>query len=130
MSRRPKPKKCEETGKGLVNGASAKSGSNKALLGADLGQTRQFTRYKLAEQSKVMILVPPRHTSQEYSECGHIHKDNRPTQALFYCVKCGHTENADDNAAKVIKTRGIKRIHSEAFSEDALKTKGHQATLL
>jgi len=118
MSRRPKPKKCEDTGKWLVNGASAKTGLNKALLGANLGQIRQFTRYKLAEQSKLMILVAPHYSSQECSECGHIDKDNRPTQSLFHCVSCGHTENADDNAAKVLKKRGIKHIRSEAFSKE------------
>jgi putative transposase len=118
MSRRPKPKKCEITGKWLVNGANAKAGLNKALLGANLGQIRQFTRYKLAEQSKIMVLVAPHYSSQECSKCGHIDKENRTTQALFSCVKCGHTANADDNAAKVLKKRGIKHIRSDAFSKE------------
>jgi putative transposase len=138
MTRRPKPKKCDETGRWLVNGASAKAGLNKALLGANLGQIRTFTRYKLAEQSKIMILVSPHYSSRECSECGHIHKDNRPTQDLFYCQKCHHTENADDNAAKALKKRGIQHIRSETFSKEKTvrgistrrKTKVHEPASL
>lgn len=118
MSRRPKPKKCDKTGKWLVNGASAKAGLNKTLLGANLGQIRKFTRYKLAEKSKLMVLVAPHYSSQECSKCGLIDKENRPTQALFACVTCGHTANADDNAARVLKKRGIQHIRSDAFSKE------------
>jgi hypothetical protein len=42
--------------------------------------------------------------------CGHTHPDNRKRQALFSCSDCGHTENADRNAAEVIKKRAIKLI--------------------
>ena len=42
--------------------------------------------------------------------CGHIHPDNRKTQSNFVCVSCGHTDNADKNAAIVIKKRAINLI--------------------
>jgi putative transposase len=41
------------------------------------------------------------------SKCGHTCKENRKSQALFACVACGHTENADVNAADNILAAGI-----------------------
>jgi len=125
MVRRPKPKQCEETGKWLVNGASAKAGLNKAILSVNLGQIRQFARYKLAEKSKLMIVVKPHHSSQECDPCGHTEKANRPSQAVFKCVACGHHANADDNAAQIVKKRGIKHIRSDAFSKEKTVRKIH-----
>jgi putative transposase len=47
----------------------------------------------------VVIAVNPAHTSQRCSACGHTAKENRKNQAAFACVNCGHTDNADVNAA-------------------------------
>jgi len=47
----------------------------------------------------VVIAVNPAHTSQRCSACGHTTKENRKNQAAFACVNCGHTDNADVNAA-------------------------------
>ena len=38
--------------------------------------------------------------------CGHTVKENRKNQVVFQCVKCGHTANADVNAAKNILAAG------------------------
>ena len=35
-----------------------------------------------------------------------------PTQAEFVCRRCGHTDNADHNAAVVITRRGVTKILS------------------
>ncbi|HEV2372423.1 MAG TPA: zinc ribbon domain-containing protein [Streptosporangiaceae bacterium] len=43
--------------------------------------------------------VNPAFTSQRCSACGHIAAGSRESQALFHCVACGHTLNADVNAA-------------------------------
>jgi transposase len=43
--------------------------------------------------------VPPAYTSQRCSACGHVDRDSRESQALFLCTACGHTANADVNAA-------------------------------
>ena len=37
--------------------------------------------------------------------CGHVSKSNRISRDDFRCVKCGHAEHADTNAAKVISQR-------------------------
>lgn len=49
--------------------------------------------------------------------CGYTHADNRPSQSEFHCLGCGHTENADENAAGVHKKRGIALILSETFTQ-------------
>ncbi len=51
-------------------------------------------------------MVPAAYTSRTCRICGHESADNRRTQALFSCVACGHTENADVHAAKNILAAG------------------------
>jgi putative transposase len=109
MVKRPKPKK-DERGKHIKNGAAAKSGLNKAILASMWGNIVLFTRYKGLKKEKLTIKIPASGTSQECSQCGHTHPDNRETQAMFHCQKCGFTANADHNASAVIKKRGIMAL--------------------
>jgi putative transposase len=81
-----------------------------------MGQIRQFTAYKLNDRGKLMVRVKPHYSSQECSQCGHTEKGNRPSQAAFQCLGCGYAANADDNAACIIKKRGITHVRSDAFS--------------
>jgi putative transposase len=46
--------------------------------------------------------ISPAFTSQRCSACGHIAAKSRKSQALFACVACGFTLNADVNAARNI----------------------------
>jgi putative transposase len=46
--------------------------------------------------------IKPAFTSQHCSACGHIAAESRKSQALFACVACGFTLNADVNAARNI----------------------------
>ncbi len=46
--------------------------------------------------------VNPAFSSQRCSVCGHVARESRESQALFRCVACGHTSNADLNAARNI----------------------------
>ena len=54
-----------------------------------------------------VVYIAPKYTSQRCSKCGYIHKDNRPNQAKFRCLKCDFESNADYNASQNI---GIKNI--------------------
>lgn len=67
---------------------------------------------KAKERGIMMEKVSPRYTSQCCSKCGHIDTKNRPKgskgQSYFKCVKCGHEENADFNAAKNIAS--VERV--------------------
>jgi putative transposase len=47
-------------------------------------------------------------TSNECSACGHVSPLNRISQAVFRCIACAYTENADSNASKVILARGAR----------------------
>lgn len=52
-----------------------------------------------------VVRVDPRFTSQACHQCGHTCKENRVSQAKFKCVRCGHEQNADVNAARNILAR-------------------------
>lgn len=63
---------------------------------------------KYAKQYGISIkLVNDAFTSQQCPVCGYISKDNRKTQEMFCCVKCGHTDNADHNASVNIMNRSF-----------------------
>lgn len=74
---------------------------------SDVGWAQFFDILSLKAESagRTVIRVDPRYTSQRCHACGHTGKENRVNQATFKCVKCGHTANADVNAAKNILGR-------------------------
>ena len=68
-------------------------------------QLRQFVSYK-AEQAGVLLkIVDPKYTSQICSQCEHVERGNRSSQARFCCKQCGYTAHADYNAALNIRAR-------------------------
>ena len=106
MVKKPKAK-VSLGGKTLANGASAKAGLNGAILGSAWGSVKEKTAYKARRLGKLVVEVKAAYTSQECSQCGSIHAENRKTQILFSCLHCGHSENADSNAANVIAKRAV-----------------------
>ena len=66
----------------------------------------------LSYKTKV-IKVNPAYTSQTCSCCGHVAKENRKSQGKFKCASCGHTENADFNAAKNILKLGASSVNGK-----------------
>lgn len=110
MTKKPKPQLCP-MGKGWKkNKRKAKAGLNKAILDKGWHQLEVFLEYKAQDAGKVVFKVPAHHTSQECADCGHTHPNNRKSQSLFSCGRCGHSVNADQNAAEVIKKRAINLI--------------------
>ena len=63
----------------------------------------------------------PFYTSQECSHCGHIEKGNRLSQELFVCQKCGYTDNADNNASKVILKRFTTGTYGSCYKQEYLE---------
>ncbi len=63
------------------------------------GQLRTFIDYKAQLSGVRVVFVDPRNTSRTCAVCGHCDKRNRPDQAHFHCLSCGHTAAADTNAA-------------------------------
>ena len=83
-----------------------KSGLNRAILDQAWYEFRRQLEYKLRWRGGQLILVSPQYTSQCCPACGHTAKENRTTQALFACVQCGYTENADVVGAINVLQRG------------------------
>ena len=86
-----------------------KAGLNRGMLDTAIGRLRRNLEYKCGR----LIEVNPAYTSQTCSECGHVDKENRKTQARFLCVSCGFASNADTNAAMNIRRLGMARLHEE-----------------
>jgi putative transposase len=73
-------------------------------------QLRIFVEYKSRMSGVPLIVVDPRNTSRTCSACGYCDKANRKSQSNFLCKQCGHAENADFNAAKNIRDRGVVNL--------------------
>lgn len=74
----------------------------------------------LEYKSNNLVRVNPAYTSQECSKCGHTCKENRVTQSIFKCVSCGHEDNADVDAAKVILGRAFPNSRERSAVVQAL----------
>jgi putative transposase len=109
MTAKPKAKQLD-SGRWEKNGANAKAGLNKSILDKGWHQLESFIKYKSYRAGKAWFKVPAFHTSQECAACSHTHPNNRKSQDRFHCESCGHTDNADHNAAEVIKKRAINLI--------------------
>jgi IS605 OrfB family transposase len=70
-------------------------------------QFQSFLTYKAQERGSVVEKIDPRHTSQTCSRCGYQARNNRRSQSLFLCRKCGYCLNADLNAAQNIREKHL-----------------------
>jgi IS605 OrfB family transposase len=68
-------------------------------------QLRAFIAYKAALKGIPVHFVDPRNTSRECPSCGYTAKENRKTQASFFCTSCGFAGPADVIAAGNIARR-------------------------
>lgn len=104
------------------NGAKSKAGLNKVMTDASPGLLRRLIEEKAQERGRLILLAPAINgCSGICNQCGHNHHQTvpdgmtkaqwkqqwRPDQATFVCQGCGHTENADVNAAKNLKNWGL-----------------------
>ena len=91
-----------------------KSGLNRVILDAGWGEFRRQLEYKVARVNRIVIAVDPKNTSRMCSACGHTAKENRRTQEDFIYMACGHTDDADVNAAINILSAGHARLACQA----------------
>jgi IS605 OrfB family transposase len=77
----------------------AKAGLNRCIHAAGWGRLVKRLEQKAAGRVE---RIDPAYTSQTCNACGHCAAGNRESQAVFRCRACGHTDNADVNAAKNI----------------------------
>ena len=80
---------------------------------------QSMIQYKAGQVGIKVNVVNPKYSSQRCSKCGHIHQDNRVTQAKFSCQSCGFEDNADYNASKNLSIAHTKQYKKEI--EDHIK---------
>lgn len=83
-----------------------KTGLNRSLNDAGIGQFLTMLEYKALRNGGEFIRVNPAYTSQTCSDCGYKSPENRESQSLFVCKSCGERHNADTNASKNILALG------------------------
>ena len=87
-----------------------KRGLNRSILAQGWGQLRGFVEYKASWAGREFVPVPAQNTSITCPQCGEVSAKSRRTQAVFRCVACCHTDNADDNAAETIRRQGLRSL--------------------
>ncbi|MBI1844121.1 MAG: transposase [Actinobacteria bacterium] len=109
MVRRPHPKPDPDApGAFLPNGAAAKAGLNRVIQWSCWGRFERRLTDKATASGVTVMFVDPRHSSQTCPACDHVAPENRESQAVFRCVRCGHCAHADTNAATIILARGLR----------------------
>ena len=96
---------------------TARRAQRARLSNWSFGQLRAFLAYKAKRAGVPMIAVDPRNTSKGCSACGYIDAKNRPNQATFSCISCGHSEAADLNAARNIRSRASATVTTRECSQ-------------
>ena len=118
MTKRPKPKPDPANpGQYLHNGAKAKAGLNRSILGNNWSRLMKRLKDKMDANGGRLVIVPAAYTSQACHECGHVAKENRESQAVFHCVRCGYQTNADVNAAMNILSRALSGTGGDTASD-------------
>jgi putative transposase len=84
-----------------------KAGLNRSIAQQAWSTFRNLLAYKLSNLNGELRLVDPRHTSQTCPICLTTDRRNRKSQSKFKCISCGHTANADHNAATNILRLGM-----------------------
>ena len=80
------------------------------MAGWAFAQLGAFSIYKAQRDGVPTVKIDPAYTSRTCERCGHCAKGNRPTQALFRCLTCGHSVPADFNAARMIRVRAFVSV--------------------
>ena len=94
-----------------------KSGLNQAILDQGWSEFRRQLEYKMLWRGGLFLAIPPQNTSRTCPCCEHVSGDNRKSQAVFACVECGFTENADLVGAINVLRAGHARLACEVNGE-------------
>jgi putative transposase len=97
----------EDSQMGRGKAGSKKRENKRRMHSWSFAQLYGFVSYKAAWKGVSVVKVDPRHTSQMCSRCGHQARNNRRSQSLFLCRKCGYCLNADLNAAQNIRDKYV-----------------------
>ncbi|WP_054586101.1 RNA-guided endonuclease InsQ/TnpB family protein [Mycobacterium intracellulare] len=103
-------------------GAAAKRGLNRALQNAALARLAKHIEYKAELAAVTFVEVPAPYTSQRCHRCGHTARENRESQAVFRCLSCAWTGNADTNAAMNVREEALTRWAAKQHTEQLAGT--------
>lgn len=81
----------------------------KSIADAAWSQLVQYTTYKAAEAGGRVLLVDPRHTSQDCFSCGH-RVEKSLAERIHRCPSCGLVLDRDHNAALNILALGLQGL--------------------
>lgn len=105
-----KTKNMTKSAKGTVDNpgkkVKQKSGLNRAILRTGFYSLLLEILWQLEKAGGILIKVNPAYTSCLCPICGCCDKRNRPKQALFHCIACGHEQNADTVGAVNVYEKG------------------------
>ncbi len=87
-------------------GGNRKRGLNRGMMEQTWGMLFQQLCYKAEWAGRQFAEVDPRYTSKTCSHCDEVRKEKLAVYRIFECLRCGHTEDRDTNAAKNIQKRG------------------------
>lgn len=87
---------------------SQKRALNRQIADQGWGQLVSMLAYKAEEAGRRLIKVEPANTSRTCARCGAVDARSRHGER-FRCVACGHPDDADVNAARVILQRALVR---------------------
>ena len=90
-----------------------KRGLNRSILEQSWYLLRMIIENKCKEHSRQFILVDPKYTSQQCSECGNIFYKSL-SQRTHFCKICGFQEDRDINAAHNILRKGLESLQKQA----------------
>ncbi|MFU8852367.1 RNA-guided endonuclease InsQ/TnpB family protein [Micromonospora sp. SL1-18] len=76
-----------------------KAGLNRAILDKGWGLFHTALDNRARFTGTRIGRVPAAYTSQRCNHCGFTHRNNRESQAVFWCRSCGYQAHADVNAA-------------------------------
>ena len=112
---------------------------NRKVKFLGLSSLKQEVEHIARKYDIAVSTVQASYTSKMCPICGCIEDGNRPNQESFECVKCGHKDNADFNAAKNIRNRVLvtvlrdkllKQLDNGAFEPKKLKREKVKEVLL
>jgi len=87
----------------------------KSIADAAWAQLVQYTTYKAAWAGGCVVLVDPRHTSQDCSSCGH-RVEKSLAERVHRCPSCGLVLDRDVNAALNILALGLQSVRASGRS--------------
>ena len=97
-------------------GVGAKRALNRRIRAGLWGFTQTTLANAMEGAGGVALRLPAMDSSRTDAQCGHVDAENRKGKA-FRCIRCARVDDADVNAAKVMRQRALKWL--------ALKSAGH-----